>query len=36
VDEAQLLMLTLYAKSERTDLTKEQVKQLAKIVETFK
>ena len=36
VSESQILMLTMYAKNERTDLTAAQVKQLSRIVEDFK
>jgi hypothetical protein len=36
VSESQILMLTLYAKNERTDLTAAQIKQLPKIVEDLK
>ncbi|MGA2189799.1 MAG: type II toxin-antitoxin system RelE/ParE family toxin [Steroidobacteraceae bacterium] len=36
VSESQILMLTMYAKNERTDLTAAQVKQLSRIVEDLK
>jgi len=36
VSESQILMLTMYAKNERANLTPPQVKQLAKLVESLK
>lgn len=36
VNEAQILLLTLYAKKERTDLSDEQVRQSAKYVKALK
>ena len=36
VAEAQIILLTIYAKNERTNLTPAQVKQLAKYVEALK
>jgi len=36
VNEAQILLLTLYAKNERTDLSDAQVRQLAKYVKALK
>lgn len=36
VSESQILMLTMYSKNERTDLTAAQVKQLSRIVEELK
>ena len=34
VTESQIMMLTMYAKNEQTNLTAAQVKQLAKLVES--
>lgn len=36
VNQAQILLLTLYAKNERTDLSDAQVRQLAKYVKALK
>ena len=36
VSESQILMLTMYAQNERTDLTATQVKQLSRVVENLK
>ena len=36
VAESQILLITLYAKNIRTDLSKAQLKQLAKLVEALK
>jgi hypothetical protein len=36
VTESQIMMLTMYAKNEQTNLTPAQVKQLAKLVEALK
>jgi hypothetical protein len=36
VSESQILMLTMYAKNERSNLTPVQVKRLAKLVEALK
>lgn len=36
VAESQILLITLYAKNVRTDLSKAQLKQLAKLVEALK
>ena len=33
VSESQILMLTMYAKNERTDITAAQIRQLSRIVE---